>query len=452
MLGLQGKNSWISSVDPLIVPMVKPILNPPIGQPLGPGLANVLEQLERHCLATDGSLIARSAYLDLIQAREEMGRERLRYLEAMAIYCEATAIVEDFQHAISVASSGGMRDVQALFSQLGLRSSAEVYETLEQRLVIAEAAQRLRLPLLSKDGELPEEEIDNGVIGARTSVESTASSTRTSSGTNVSSSGSNSHVSSSSTVNGLEAGEAGVGGVINRFLGVTPSWLQQTHLSKAPFAEDSTSYQMALVPELEARLKAKNELLASSFVMDESDAFGVNLSKSLRLPERIKSAIEEIELEEAALLEDLYSSDRKFAEYYNVLEQILGVLLKIVKDFKLQHQHQYDGLRKSWLCKRCQTMNAKLRVLEHLLLRDTYTQESIPALHKIRGHLVEAKEDATAAYNRAVTRLREYQGVDPHFDAIARRYHDLVQKLEGIQWTIRQVEMDLNHPDEHLTL
>lgn len=33
---------------------------------------------------------------------------------------------------------------------------------------------------------------------------------------------------------------------------------------------------------------------------------------------RVKTIIEEIEREEAALREDLYSADRKFAEYYNV--------------------------------------------------------------------------------------------------------------------------------------
>lgn len=72
-----------------------------------------------------------------------------------------------------------------------------------------------------------------------------------------------------------------------------------------------------------------------------------------------------------------------------------------------------------------------------------------------------------------VIRLREYQGVDPHFDTIARQYHDIVkvtefacfdstlpifsvlissfplQKLEDMQWTIHQVEMDLNHLPDH---
>lgn len=31
------------------------------------------------------------------------------------------------------------------------------------------------------------------------------------------------------------------------------------------------------------------------------------------------------------------------------------------------------------------------------------------------------------SYFCQVTRLREYQGVDPHFDTIARQYHDIVK-------------------------
>ncbi|KAI8016055.1 AUGMIN subunit 4 [Camellia lanceoleosa] len=84
-----------------------------------------------------------------------------------------------------------------------------------------------------------------------------------------------------------------------------------------------------------------------------------------------------------------------------VLER-LGVLIKLVKDLKLQHQHKYDELQKTWLCKRCETMNAKLRVLEHILLLETYTQESIPALCKVRKYLVEATEEASLAYNKAL--------------------------------------------------
>lgn len=418
-----------------------------------PGLAadvsQVIDQLERHCLAPDGSLVSKSAFSDLQLAREDMSRERLRYLEALAIYCEAIAMVEEYQQqGISMANLGGIRDVQ------GSNSSPQVYETLEHRLVVAEAAQKLRLPLISKDGEIHEEEIEKWTVMSRSSLDSTSTSvtiSSTSNSINYTNSSANSTASAANNAAFLtnnDSTEPGVGGVPNRFLGITPAYLWQTHLQQMPFMMDIAEYQMSLSCEVEARLKAKCIKLADAFV-DDIDSMPVNQNSTARLPERVKLVIEEIEKEEAALREDLYSADRKFAEYYNVLEQILGVLIKLVKDLKLQHQHKYDELQKTWLCKRCETMSAKLRVLEHVLLLETYTQESIPALHKIRKYLVEATEEASIAYNKAVTRLREYQGVDPHFDTIARQYHDIVKKLENMQWTIHQVEMDLKRLPDH---
>ncbi|KAI8552817.1 hypothetical protein RHMOL_Rhmol06G0297700 [Rhododendron molle] len=442
------------------------------GQNLPSDVTQLIDQLERHCLAPDGSLVSKSAFHDLQLAREEMSRERLRYLESMAIYCEVIAMVEDYQQAVSVANLGGVRDVQGLYSQLGLKNPPQVYEAVEHRLVVSEAAQKLRLPLISKDGEIHEEEIEKWSVMSRSSLDSTSTSvtiTSSSNSTNytnmssISTGAAGNNALSSSTT---DAVEPGVGGVPNRFLGITPAYLWQTQLQQAPVSLDMAEYQMPLFREIEGRLKAKCDTLTDAFLVDAIDASTGNPNSSARLPERVKLIMEEIEREEAALREDMYSADRKMAEYYNVLEQILGVLIKLVKDLKLQHQHNYDELQKNWLCKRCETMNAKLRVLEHILLLETYTQESIPALHKIRKYLVEATEEASLAYNKAVrllslaslgsdaasvkvTRLHEYQGVDPHFDAIARQYHEIVKKLENMQWTIRQVEMDLTRLPDH---
>ncbi|KAL9253280.1 AUGMIN subunit 4-like protein [Drosera capensis] len=170
-----------------------------------PDVVQLIEQLERHCLASDdnGSLISKSAFADLRLAREEMCRERLRYLEAMAIYAEAIAMLEEYQQANAVGNLGGIRDVHGMYPQLGLKSSPQGFGAY---------------PLICK----------------------------------------------------------------------------------------------------------------------------------------------------------IYSGD-----------------------------------------------------------------------DKIRMYLVEATEEASIAYNRAVTRLREYQGVDPHFHGIAKQYHEIVRKLESMQWTTRQVEMDL---------
>ncbi|WOL13442.1 hypothetical protein Cni_G22211 [Canna indica] len=414
----------------------------------------LIDQLERHCLAPDGSCVAKSSFSELILAREEMLRERTRYLEAMAVYYEAIAMVEEYQHAISGSNLGGVKEIPGLYPQLGLKCSSQVYDSLEHLLAVTEAAQRLRLPLLSKDGEINEEEIEKVSMMSRSSIDSITTSVTPSSSSN-STSYNNSYSNSTSSILGItgppnssDIVEPGVG-VPNRFLGITPSFLWQVQQQHRSMSVDTSEYQRSLVREIESRLEAKCETLADMFAMNDNDSSSISQISSARLPERVKLIIEETEKEEAVLLEDLYSMDRKFAEHYNVLEQILGVLVKFVKDLKLQHQHQYDELRKTWLCKRCQTMNAKLSVLEHLLLRDTYTKDSVPALHKIRKYLLEATEEASIAYNKAVTRLREYQGVDPHFDTIARQYHEIVKKLEGMQWTIHQVEMDLKRSLDH---
>lgn len=47
-----------------------------------------------------------------------------------AIYCEAIAMVEEYQQAISMANLGGVRDVQALYPQLGLKNSPQVCDTI----------------------------------------------------------------------------------------------------------------------------------------------------------------------------------------------------------------------------------------------------------------------------------------------------------------------------------
>ncbi|TVU13062.1 hypothetical protein EJB05_46737 [Eragrostis curvula] len=412
--------------------------------PPPPEVAHLVEQLQRHHLAPDASLLSNSAHADLLQAREEVAAERALYLEALAVYAEAVAMVEEY-HAAGGAGAGKK-----------LNCSPQVYESLEHRLAVAEAAQRLRLPLLSQDGEVHEEEIEKLSTLSRSSFDSTMTSATPSS--SISTSYNNySSTASVTTVGaaygggggGSEPAEPGVGGVPDRFLGITSDYLYQVQQEQPAMSVDMVDYQRTLAREIEARLEAKCDALADLFAMDERDSSSISQISSARLPERVKLIIEEIEKEEALLLEDLSSMDRKFAEHYNVLEQILAVLIQFVKDKKLEHQYQYDDLKKTWLIKRCRTMNAKLSYLEHHLLRDTYTKETVPALHRIRKYLVEATKEASNSYNEAVSRLREYQGVDPHFDVIARQYHEIVKKLEGMQWTIHQVEMDLKPHHDH---
>ena len=108
-----------------------------------------------------------------------------------------------------------------------------MYESLEHHLAVAEAAQRLRLPLLSQDGEVHEEEIEKLSTLSRSSFDSTLTSATPSSSSistsynNYSSTASAVTVGASHGSGGSEAVEPGVGGVPDRFLGITSDYLYQ---------------------------------------------------------------------------------------------------------------------------------------------------------------------------------------------------------------------------------
>ncbi|KAL0362831.1 UNVERIFIED_CONTAM: AUGMIN subunit [Sesamum calycinum] len=391
-------------------------------QNLPADVSQVMDQLERHCLAPDGSLISKSTYYDLQLAREEMCKERQRYLEALAVYIEAMAMVEEYQQAVSVANLGGIRDVQGLYPQLGLRNSPQVPNF--------KAAQKLASSL-SKDGEIHEEEIEKWSIVSRSSLDSTStsvtisSSTNSTNYTNVSAIGAGASVNNPFSVGVTDASEPEVGGVPNRFLGITPAYLWQTQLQQAP-PIDITEYQVLLAREIASRLDAKCDKLADAVVIDDMDSSSGHQNLTSRLPERVL-----VKPHSSAVIEKRVNVPFEHLFVTGDAQQRLTQSVAFNPQAKLIRPSDLD------------------LVLEHILLLETYTTETIPALHKIRKYLVESTEEASLAYNKAVTRLREYQGVDAHFDTIARQYHDIVKKLENMQWTIHQVEMDLKRLPDH---
>jgi hypothetical protein len=68
VVGILGKTVWIARGGKDKA-MVKAVLMGAVapGHAMGQGVATLLEQLDRHYLAPDGSLATKSAYLDLVQ-------------------------------------------------------------------------------------------------------------------------------------------------------------------------------------------------------------------------------------------------------------------------------------------------------------------------------------------------------------------------------------------------
>lgn len=107
-------------------------------------------------------------------------------------------------------------------------------------MVVAEAAQKLRLPLISKDGEIHEEEIEKWSTVSRSSLDSTSTSVTISSSTNsanyTNAVGAGTPANSSFSYGATDTSDPEVGGVPNRFLGITPTYLWQSQLQQVPLS------------------------------------------------------------------------------------------------------------------------------------------------------------------------------------------------------------------------
>nr|GMC51769.1 AUGMIN subunit 4 [Ipomoea batatas] len=167
----------------------------------------------------DAFLLSKTTYYDLQLAREEMRKERPHYLKAW------------------------------------------VYEVLELWLVAAEAAQRLRLPLISRD-----DEIEEWSVLSRSSLDSTNSS------------------------------DPSIGGVPNQYLGITPNYLWETQLRQLLLSMDMAEYQILLSHEIKNHLDAKCEKLAYVVAMDDI-GFGavIKLVKDIKLQHQNKYGLKKLE-------------------------------------------------------------------------------------------------------------------------------------------------------------
>lgn len=105
-------------------------------------------------------------------------------------------------------------------------------------MILAEAAQKLRLPIISKDGEIQDDDIEKLSIMSRSSLDSISTGltiSSSSNSTNYTTANSATSVGNNA-VNAIDMVEPGVGGVSNRFLGITPAYLWQSQLQQTPLS------------------------------------------------------------------------------------------------------------------------------------------------------------------------------------------------------------------------
>eukprot|EP00899_Mesostigma_viride_P009613 jgi/Mesvir1/18653/Mv17155-RA.1 len=496
-----------------------------------PKFRALLGELHATCLHTGGeaSLALRSAGNELELAKKAMHEARVEYLESRAVLDELREMAAEYRRA------GGARASSEDLQRAGLMADPSVYAALHQRLILAEARQRLTIPpstdastagaltsdsaalwdhpgasasplngsytslavsASARDGAMLDNMMDReeasglmgglpGMSGPPPWASSTAAEqilamfgdvrqapggasgmveTRGNGGGGggaigtgaggVVAGGDGQSVVAGVMGKEAEQGRVGKGSVGEArgscLLGVDGEWLLETHLADGDRAlKVGAAIPLALIPELEARLRRKTERLAQLVAAAEGapalTAEGADPAASHveDIPARIAVLADTCrKLCEATVHADHVQAEREFAEHHKVLMEVLDLLQFLIKRWRMAAREDVEKVLVEWLPSFGKTLHSKLRVLEHKLLVDTYNERTMPALLHISNYLRRALDDATQSYEKLTTALREYEGIDADFDKLAQEYASVCLELAERKKLLAEVQAE----------
>ncbi|XP_065828504.1 HAUS augmin-like complex subunit 4 [Oscarella lobularis] len=335
-----------------------------------PVLVNLLERLAQDVLSRDGITIATQRELDA--ANVALQATRYRYLQRKEIFNELEELLIDYELSQSSADSG-----------VKLASSSDVYEVLQESLILGSALQHLSLPATEHPRSA-----DVSLLGLK--------------------------------------------GDVLRSLDPRRGTLQQ-HLE---------GIQQSVIPELESRLKNRcKKLVHAHFSEREGESDRLVLAKAAQLSGVIEAEVKKINEERAKVRRQQIVEEEKFWEYYKSLCESLSVAGDVLTEQRLKSHPQEVKATSDWLAARCDAMCLKLRVLKCQVLRDIYTPEAVSALKQIRKQLQNLQLQCEVEKQRLTQTLHGYRSVGPEFEKIVAEYSRVNEEVENKKWALQE----LNH-------
>jgi hypothetical protein len=230
-------------------------------------------------------------------------------------------------------------------------------------------------------------------------------------------------------------------------------------LRRRPAAASSVAHlQAALLPEVEPLLRTKTQRVCE-YAAPCTRAVGTvtrsaSATPTALAPSDVLAAVAALRRRRDAARAAAACADASVSEYwqlYGAVAQTLEVATVALRSHKHQSTYAFMRLSGRWLTKRCEALGLKLSVLQSQVLRDTYTPDTLAALRALRGHLVEAREQATAALHEATHRVEQYETVDG-LRGLAHAYAQLQEQIRNKQWALSCIatsEQDAQQQQQH---
>ncbi|OWF49879.1 HAUS augmin-like complex subunit 4 [Mizuhopecten yessoensis] len=217
--------------------------------------------------------------------------------------------------------------------------------------------------------------------------------------------------------------------------------LSKTELSQQnPHRKHLPFIQQKLIPDIEKRLREKCDSLINFHQTGlEEDDVEPAFNPTTQLPALVESDKHQLQKTKAQLKTVKHNKDKQFWQYYKTLIDSLGVLEEVVAKHRFQNQTEQNTVTTEWLVGRCDGLCLKIRLLEMQVLCDTYTKDTVKALHSVRDHLDSNFRETDKEFHHVCQALRSYESVGMGFDELVEEFRKLKEEKDNKQWALTEL-------------
>lgn len=198
--------------------------------------------------------------------------------------------------------------------------------------------------------------------------------------------------------------------------------------------------QQICIPQLEDRLKKKNLELFKFWNPSNQDSEGLALAKANQLSSVLTKEKKKLE----KLKEKLKKNEELYKDtFYERYEEIVRSLKEVETQMtSLKQKSNTDATKVTvdWLEAKCDYILLKIRVMKNHLLAETYNNETLEALQKIRHYLDEEISKTRAEHHRTKQSLQAYQSVGDVFKDMLEQYTHITTQIDNKKWALSELQ------------
>lgn len=167
----------------------------------------------------------------------------------------------------------------------------------------------------------------------------------------------------------------------------------------------------------------------------EAKAFRIGelLEEDRKKSQMIQSEIEDLQKHENSLLMSCMKE----------VKESIGILLKLLKKFKLELQPKLDEAKFDNLISQCELVGLKAASITSNLKKDLYHESSLPALRVIHNELLQSKKYKLQETSAIEEKLCDFEILGEQFNNIVEDYSRILQKIEKREWTLRKFKNEI---------